>query len=112
MKYRSFLIFMVFCFVLTGCDKFRSWFDKKATQTVVGATDQASLLRLKSDLRTIRRSVEIFHGQEGRYPDSLDELAEKGAIHRIPKEAFGGEWIYDRFKGSVESSSRPGLSLE
>ncbi len=92
-----------------GCDAFKSWFDTTATTTVIGTQERANLTRLQTDLRTIRRSVEVFHAQHGRYPDSLDELAARGILARIPREAFGGEWLYDRYSGSVTSSSHPDL---
>ena len=64
-------------------------------------------MKLKKDLQTINRAIEVFHAAQGRYPDSLKELAEKGIIARIPREPFGGEWNYNSLTGDVNSSSHP-----
>lgn len=98
--------------VLTGCDAFKSWFDKTATTTVIDSRESANLAKLKADLRTIQRSTEVFHAQNGRYPESLAELAQKGIIVKIPREPFGGEWLYDSSTGGVRSSSHPDIVLE
>ncbi|MBN1297402.1 type II secretion system protein GspG [bacterium] len=111
-RFASVITCLIVCLLLTGCDAFKSWFDTTATQTVIGSKERANLTKLQTDLRTIRRSVEVFHAQNGRYPDSLEELAARGIIHRIPREACGGEWIYDRYTGDVRSSSHPDMVLE
>ncbi|MBN1879839.1 hypothetical protein JW823_06985 [bacterium] len=107
------IMIILFCLIgITGCDAFRSWFDKTATTTVIDSRQSANLAKLKADLRTIQRSVQVFNAQNGRYPDSLDELARKGAIARIPREPFGGEWLYDQYSGGVKSSTHPDIVLD
>jgi len=100
------------CTFLSGCDAFKSWFDTTATTTVIGTQERAKLTRLTVDLRTIQRSIEVFYAQNGRYPDSLEELTKKGTIHRVPREPFGGEWLYDAFTGDVKSSTHPAVVPE
>ncbi len=90
-----------------GCDMIKTWFEKTAEQTVIQPIDRASRTKLATDLRTINRALEVFHAQNGRYPDSLDELTTFGAISYIPREPFGGDWIYDRYSGTVKSSTYP-----
>jgi hypothetical protein len=108
----GFISLFVLLFATTGCDLFKSWFEEKAEQTVIQPKERASMTKLSADLRTISRAIEVFHAQNGRYPDSLDELARLGALHYIPREPFGGEWIYDRASGNVKSSVYPEVTVQ
>ena len=102
-----FIIWMSLALLFTGCDKFKSWFDTSVNDTVVKPQEKANITKLKADLKTINSSIEIFYAQYSRYPDSLDELARLGALQVIPHEPFGGAWLYDRYGGTVKSSTHP-----
>ena len=39
---------------------------------------------LKQDLNVMRDAIDKFHGDKGRYPDSLDELVSQRYIRSIP----------------------------
>ncbi len=93
-----------------GCKDSRNTVDDIGKNVVVRSADRASLLKLKKDLQTINRAIQMFHANHGRYPDSLDELARLGIISRIPREPFGGEWNYDSHRGEVTSSSHPEIT--
>lgn len=105
-------IWIVLAMSVSGCDVFKSWFDTTAKTTVIKPQEKANTTKLQIDLKTINSSIEIFHARHGRYPDSLDELARLGVLHKIPPEPFGGVWIYDRYNGTVKSSTYPDMSSD
>jgi hypothetical protein len=100
----AFLLLLVY----EGCRDTSSTADNAAS-VVIGSEDRAKLVKLRTDLQTINRMIEVFHAEQGRYPDSLKELAEKGELSRIPRESFGGRWEYDSAFGRVTSSTHPNL---
>lgn len=65
--------------------------------------------KLKADLRHLRRNIQHFHSAHGRYPNSLDELVEKGIMGHIPKDPSGEGWDYDSSTGWVTSRKFPDL---
>ena len=101
------LVFTMTLPLLTGCKKGRDQVDEVANSVVIQSQQKAGKLKLRKDLQTINRSIQLFHANHGRYPESLEELAKKGIISRIPREPFGGEWNYDPMTGIVTSSSFP-----
>jgi general secretion pathway protein G len=46
---------------------------------------------LREDLYTIISSIDQFYSDQGRYPESLQELTDKGYIRAIPKDPFTGK---------------------
>jgi hypothetical protein len=94
-------------FDVIGCSDVKKGADQVGQNVVIGSQDRANQLKLRKDLQTINRSIEVFHAAEGRYPESLAELSQKGILARIPREPFGGEWNYDPETGKVTSSSHP-----
>lgn len=54
---------------------------------------------LLTNLRTLREVIDQHNADRGGYPSSLDELAEKGYLRKIPNDPFTGEadWtlVYD-----------------
>ena len=50
------------------------------------STDRAKEAVLKEDLVQMRSAIDKFHGDRGRYPDSLDDLVEKKYLRRIPPD--------------------------
>lgn len=46
--------------------------------------DQAKESTLKHDLSTIRETLDKFYADQGRYPDSLDELVTMKYIRSVP----------------------------
>jgi general secretion pathway protein G len=39
---------------------------------------------LLENLRTTRQAIDKFYGDQGRYPDSLDELVARKYLHKLP----------------------------
>jgi general secretion pathway protein G len=48
--------------------------------------DQAKESTLKHDLSTIRETIDKFYADQGRYPDSLDELVTMHYIRAVPAD--------------------------
>lgn len=50
---------------------------------------------LREDLYNFRSVIDQFHTDQGKYPDSVAELKEKGYMREIPKDPFTGkdDWI-------------------
>jgi len=92
-----------------GCNKIRDSIDKQADDVIIQPVERAKETKLMSDLGTMRRAIDAFQAQEGRFPKDLTELSQRGIISRIPSEPFGGEWLYDENTGELHSSSNQDL---
>lgn len=51
-----------------------------------GHVDRAREASLKTSLNVMRDAIDKFHGDQGRYPESLDELVTKRYIRKIPPD--------------------------
>ncbi len=49
-----------------------------------GSVDRAKEAVLKQNLTTLRDTIDKYHGDSGRYPDSLDELVAKKYLRNVP----------------------------
>ena len=79
--------------------------------------DNAKETILADNLRNTREIIDQYHGDTGRYPDSLDELVEKKYLRSLPVDPVTestGTWIIvppeDATRGGVYSikSGAPG----
>ena len=52
--------------------------------------DSAREATLHTSLNVMRDAVDKFVADKGRYPDSLDELVDKGYIRQIPQDPITG----------------------
>jgi general secretion pathway protein G len=51
---------------------------------------------LREDLYNIRNTIDQFYADQGKYPDSISELKDKGYMREIPKDPFTGSnttWV-------------------
>ena len=48
--------------------------------------EHAKEATLKQDLAVMRDAIDKFHGDKGRYPDSLDELVSSRYIRNVPAD--------------------------
>jgi general secretion pathway protein G len=58
--------------------------------------DKAREATLRQDLSTMRDAIDKFHGDKGRYPDSLDELVIRKYLRTIPPDPITGNastWV-------------------
>ncbi|OGR26614.1 MAG: general secretion pathway protein GspG [Desulfuromonadaceae bacterium GWB2_53_15] len=63
---------------------------------------------LSEDLYNFRTTIDQFYADQGKYPDSLSELTEKGYMRGIPKDPFTKQsdtWV--TIAPPAESSSSP-----
>lgn len=49
-----------------------------------GSIERSKEAVLKQNLATLRDTIDKFHGDLGRYPDSLDELVAKKYLRNVP----------------------------
>lgn len=87
--------------------------------------DTAKEAILSENLRLVRETIDKFYGDNGRYPDSLDELVDRRYLRSAPfdpmtestetwtllppKSGAGG--VYD-IKSSAEGQTRDGRSFK
>jgi general secretion pathway protein G len=58
--------------------------------------DAAKETALRENLRLVRDTIDKFHGDKGRYPDSLQELVAAGYIRALPVDPIterNSAWI-------------------
>ena len=50
---------------------------------------------LRENLYTFRSTIDQFYADQGKFPESLQELVEKRYLREIPKDPFTGnmEWV-------------------
>lgn len=49
-----------------------------------GSVDKSKEAVLRQNVATLRDAIDKFHGDTGKYPQSLDDLVEKQYLRRIP----------------------------
>jgi len=74
--------------------------------------DRAREAVLKTDLHTIRESIDQYFADKGRYPDSIEALVEDGYMRAVPVDPFtksSGTWqlIYADDQGSQDELPDP-----
>ena len=84
-----------------------------------GSIERSKEAVLRQDLATLRDTVDKYHGDTGRYPESLEELVTKKYLRAIPRDPFtesAATWVVvapeDPAKGMVYDvkSGAPGNS--
>jgi len=61
-----------------------------------GHVERAKEAALKQSLNVMRDAIDKFHGDLGRYPESLDELVTKKYIRKIPPDPMtesSASWV-------------------
>lgn len=85
--------------------------------------DQSKETILKENLRITRSAIDSFYGDNGRYPQSLDELVERGYLRNLPIDpvtespatwivvpAADGNGVFDLHSGAP-GAARSGIAL-
>jgi general secretion pathway protein G len=90
-----------------------------------GSLETSKEAVLRENLRVVRRTLEQFHADTGRYPDSLEELVERKYLRAAPVDPFtdsATSWtliapdadvpgrVFD-LKSGAEGSTRDGTPL-
>jgi len=68
--------------------------------TVGKSLDVRDSTQAQSALTSLRSRIQFFQAQNGRFPASLDELAQKSG-QAIPALPDGAGWAYDPTSGAV-----------
>jgi len=75
------------------------------TPVVTGSISRAKESTLREDLYVLRKAIDDFHGDHGRYPTELAQLVEKRYVRKIPSDPFTGKpdtWVLVRKDGPPE----------
>jgi general secretion pathway protein G len=56
-----------------------------------GSVERARDVTLRQTLAVVRDAIDKFHGDNGRYPESLEELVDKRYIKDLPLDPVTGE---------------------
>lgn len=90
-----------------------------------GSMEVAKETVLIDNLKTVRRTIDQFHGDTGRYPTDLDELVSRKYLRAAPIDPFtesaaswrliapegGAEGLMD-IKSSAQGTTRDGKALQ
>jgi hypothetical protein len=102
MKNFLFILFILLIFV--SCSKKKEELTPLNAPKKYGETMGRAMKKAKAmdDILYLKNKINTFQIQEGRYPNSLDELVEKGYIEKLPQPPEGMKFVYDPKTGSVE----------
>ena len=96
-----------------------------ATPRFLGSVDVAKDTVLIDNLKTVRATIDQFHGDTGRYPKDLDELVARKYLRTAPVDPFtesattwrlippegGPDGVMD-IKSSAQGAARDGRALQ
>lgn len=98
------LISLITC-LFFGCSKKKEELTPLNAPLKYGETMGRAMKKAKAmdGIIYLKNKINTFQLQEGRYPNSLDELVEKGYIKKeeMPKPPEGMQFIYDPKTGNV-----------
>lgn len=66
---------------------------------ITGSIGRARESTLKEDLHTLRKAIDDFYADNGRYPSDLDELVKKHYVRKVPKDPMTDRvdsWIFQK----------------
>lgn len=69
---------------------------------VTGSIQRARESTLMEDLRVMRKAIDDYYADTGRYPENLAQLADKRYIRKIPKDPITEQvntWVEIRGEG-------------
>jgi general secretion pathway protein G len=72
-----------------------------------GSIETSKEVVLRENLRTVRATLEQFHADTGRYPQSLDELVERKYLRALPIDPFtesSATWRIVAPEGAVQGA--------
>jgi len=99
---------ILFLFIFSGCNKKKKEEENKLTplnapmkygETMGKAMKKAKIMDV---VLPLKNAIDTFQIEEGRYPESLQELVDKGYIKEIPKPPKGMNYYYDPKTGKIE----------
>ncbi len=66
------------------------------------ATDKRHDMVQTVDLTSVKKAIDMFNVQEGRFPKDLNELVEKKYMPLVPTPPVGSKLEYDATAGTVK----------
>lgn len=98
------------CLVLGGCKKDTPDSSAKpgenpvtAPADYIGAVGKAHKSAVKTAATaSLDQAIKLFHEQEGRFPQNLEELVSSGTLPKLPKAPNGMKFEYDATTGKVK----------
>ncbi|MCD6221107.1 hypothetical protein J7K25_02985 [bacterium] len=107
---RIILVFssIVFIITLSGCNKKKKEEENRLTplnapakygETMGKAMKKAKIMDI---ILPLKSAIDTFYIEEERYPESLQELVDKGYIKEIPKPPEGMNYYYNSKNGKIE----------
>ncbi|MCM8814929.1 MAG: hypothetical protein NC931_02960 [Candidatus Omnitrophica bacterium] len=91
------LIMMVVC----GCGKKRSELEEKVKETGVKTLQKFKRTAHQDNLMYLKNKLNTYKRQNGKYPDSLQQLVNEGFIDKIPEPPAGMHYDYDPATGRL-----------
>lgn len=73
---------------------------------VAGTVHAGTVARERMDLIVLQKAIEAFQQEEGRNPESLDELLQKSFLKVMPPPPPGQKFDYDAATGHVQMAPR------
>ncbi len=73
---------------------------------VAGTVHAGTVVRERVDLIVLQKAIESFQQEEGRNPESLDELLQKSFLKVMPPLPPGQKFDYDAATGHVQLAPR------
>jgi general secretion pathway protein G len=55
-----------------------------AAPRYIGSVDRGKVTVQRQNMAVLREAIDKFHGDQGRYPETLDELVDKRYLRAIP----------------------------
>jgi hypothetical protein len=115
-KYLTFPILIVFFTGICGCSS-KSKTDSNSAKTTASSTNESIVTApvdyISEVIRTgeqtkgqieviaLQKAIEAYQQEEGRFPSSLEELAEKSYVKEMPHAPVGKKFQYHAEKGTV-----------
>jgi hypothetical protein len=59
---------------------------------------------VERDIQILEQAISRYQAKYTRRPERLENLVEPGLLQELPREPFGGHYLYEPAKGSVRSS--------
>jgi hypothetical protein len=107
MKRGWLVIFVLLPFLVISCNRKKETEEELTPMNAVekyGGVMSKTLKKSKAmdDVLYMKNKINTFQIQEGRYPNSLNELVEKDYLDKLPEPPKGMAFHYDPSTGKVE----------
>ena len=59
---------------------------------------------VERDIQILEQAISLYQASHSRPPEQLENIVEQGLLRELPKEPFGGHYLYEPSTGAVRSS--------